>query len=729
VDNIPLKIFISYSHEDEQWKNRLQKYLNVQVQLNRLIIWDDREIRTGEEWNPAIEKAILESDIAILLVSVDFLNSSFIQNQEIPCIQKNNVKIMPLIISPCPWDDFDYISTQQGFTKNNQPLEELNINKELNRIVKELCCFEPLELSLEKENCIDLKYLKNELTEILFWDEIDVDNCVLADNKTTIDVVLRQIWNGNRRLIDKLIGMGKWFDNKPKSSECIGGKDIFNDWNKNNIKTIIFYIPSSTVTRIRKKLVRKISTKTISEKIESYILSQTNMIIYNLDNENYEIENIFDIKALKNELNKNRKDSNKIFFIGLKYDLSSKEIDIYINNIPISERNGMIFGNSKILKHKLKKGIMGISIDENITIEFFNTNEFSSKDIDLKNIDFEGDSIKLDYTNSSLILESKEEKSLSFSRERKGIVDEERIDSSSIVKITRVNMNSFFVPKKIGLKSVNLLLLKKDGQNIIAGGQYHSGLRSCNVVAELIIDFKKESICVKNHSNTQLYFSNYKDFWRLEEFSLPNSSNYSSGIYTDILSSMGVLNNANDGLTDIKTLNVESTLIIEKGDKHTFNINEIEFNDSNVSFDKYGVLIQYSSFCIGKFKKEFALHRTAYVMSNNGTIIDCFVSQSSQGVFKYGSRVFDNSSSILGILISSQPIYIRYIQNGLEIDVTNWVTIGYIVKILASSKEYILETTDNTKKIIKRDEMKDLEIEVISNNLNKPLITFSLEFD
>ena len=136
---MPPKIFISYSHADEVWKDRLHKYLNVQVRLNRLTVWEDRQIRTGEEWNPAIEKAILESDIAVLLVTIDFLNSDFIQNQEIPFIQKNNLKIMPIIISPCAWDDFEYISKQQGFTKNNQPLEELNINRELNRIVKELC--------------------------------------------------------------------------------------------------------------------------------------------------------------------------------------------------------------------------------------------------------------------------------------------------------------------------------------------------------------------------------------------------------------------------------------------------------------------------------------------------------------------------------------------------------------------------------------------------------------
>jgi len=163
---MPPKIFISYNHADEEWKDKLQKFLNVQIRLNRLIVWEDRQIKTGDEWNPTIKKAIVESEIAILLVSVNFLNSDFIQNQEIPFIQDNNLKIMPIIISPCPWEEFEYISKQQGFTKNNQPLEELNVNIELNRIANELCRFNLVNRVAKKES-IDLKkLLKNYLQNI-----------------------------------------------------------------------------------------------------------------------------------------------------------------------------------------------------------------------------------------------------------------------------------------------------------------------------------------------------------------------------------------------------------------------------------------------------------------------------------------------------------------------------------------------------------------------------------
>jgi hypothetical protein len=585
--------------------------------------------------------------------------------------------------------------------------------------------------------------------EILFLDEIDVGNCILSDNKTTMDTILRQIWDGSRSLIDKLILMGRWFDDELEGNQCGGVKDILNDWNKNNIKTFIIYVPRSTAKTIRKKLSKKISTKIIAGKIESYLSSQSrrnvkDMAVYSLDDENYEIGNIFDIEVLRDELDKSTKGSDKIFFIGLKYDLSSREVNVYLNNIPIAEESGLILGNSKILKHKLKKGIMEISVDEDVTIEFFDTNVFTSRDDDigddLKDIDFERDSIdiNLEYA-SSLRLESKREKSLTFSTEGGIEVDEEEfiaesedediVDNSSILKKTKVNMDSFFIPKNRELKGVNLLLLEKDGENIIAGGQYHSGLSSCNILAELIIDFNQESMRIKNHSNDKLSFSNYTDFWKLEEFSTVASSNYNAGIYTELLSPItSAVNNNIDGLTEVGNLNVESTLIIEKGDEHTFEINQIEFNDSNVSFDKSGVLIRYSSFCIAEFEKEFALHRTAYRMSGSGTMIDCFVSQPSKGVFEYGGRVYDDSTSILGVLISSKPIYFRHTRTGLEIDATALVARGYTVQISASSNKYPLKDKYNAKKILKKNEMKNVEIEVINRSLNKPLIEFSLEF-
>ena len=138
-------IFISYSHQDEKWKDWLRRHLDVEVKQNRLEVWDDRKIRTGLEYHPEIDKAIMEADIAILLISSHFLTSDFILKQEITHIleekKRRGLILYPLIISFCNWENINWIEPIQGVTKNNQPLEgraDSQINQEFTSLIKKL---------------------------------------------------------------------------------------------------------------------------------------------------------------------------------------------------------------------------------------------------------------------------------------------------------------------------------------------------------------------------------------------------------------------------------------------------------------------------------------------------------------------------------------------------------------------------------------------------------------
>ena len=51
----PPTVFLSYSHQDESWKDRISSHLRV---LGDLDVWDDRQISLGADWYPAIEAAI-----------------------------------------------------------------------------------------------------------------------------------------------------------------------------------------------------------------------------------------------------------------------------------------------------------------------------------------------------------------------------------------------------------------------------------------------------------------------------------------------------------------------------------------------------------------------------------------------------------------------------------------------------------------------------------------------
>lgn len=43
-------VFISYSHKDEEWKDRLVTHLSVLERAGLLDVWDDRRIEAGADW-------------------------------------------------------------------------------------------------------------------------------------------------------------------------------------------------------------------------------------------------------------------------------------------------------------------------------------------------------------------------------------------------------------------------------------------------------------------------------------------------------------------------------------------------------------------------------------------------------------------------------------------------------------------------------------------------------
>jgi len=72
------QIFISYSHKDEIWKDRLLSHLRVLEVEGHYSLWDDRQIGIGSQWFKEIKTAIDNADIAILLVTADFLTSQIL---------------------------------------------------------------------------------------------------------------------------------------------------------------------------------------------------------------------------------------------------------------------------------------------------------------------------------------------------------------------------------------------------------------------------------------------------------------------------------------------------------------------------------------------------------------------------------------------------------------------------------------------------------------------------
>ncbi|HXF41542.1 MAG TPA: TIR domain-containing protein [Blastocatellia bacterium] len=120
----PLKIFISYSHKDETFKDELVTMLAGLQRRGIVDAWQDRRIEAGDEWNKSIQDAMNDCDLALLLVSPDYLASRFIQEAEQPKLlqrrQEMQLRVIPLIVRPCTWQSEPVLKDLQALPRDNK---------------------------------------------------------------------------------------------------------------------------------------------------------------------------------------------------------------------------------------------------------------------------------------------------------------------------------------------------------------------------------------------------------------------------------------------------------------------------------------------------------------------------------------------------------------------------------------------------------------------------------
>ncbi|HSS47550.1 MAG TPA: toll/interleukin-1 receptor domain-containing protein, partial [Thermoanaerobaculia bacterium] len=138
-------VFLSYSHKDEVWKDRLRTHLAVLEPHGNVDPWDDRLIEGGADWFEEIQKVMAGASIAVLLVSADFLTSKFIQGVEVPRLlqrrRTEGVPVIPVIVRSCAWDEVPWLKMIHARPKDGRALASFagdETEQELTKITKEI---------------------------------------------------------------------------------------------------------------------------------------------------------------------------------------------------------------------------------------------------------------------------------------------------------------------------------------------------------------------------------------------------------------------------------------------------------------------------------------------------------------------------------------------------------------------------------------------------------------
>jgi hypothetical protein len=113
---MPLEVFYSYSHKDENLRYELEKHLAVLRRQGLIVDWHDRRISAGDEWRGEIDAHVRSAHIILLLISADFLASDYCYDVEMKLAldrhEKHAAIVIPIILRPVEWSGAPFAKLQ-----------------------------------------------------------------------------------------------------------------------------------------------------------------------------------------------------------------------------------------------------------------------------------------------------------------------------------------------------------------------------------------------------------------------------------------------------------------------------------------------------------------------------------------------------------------------------------------------------------------------------------------
>src|SRR6266436_6360055 len=122
-----IRIFYSYSHEDERLRKKLETHLALLQQEGLITAWHDRDISAGAEWEREINTHLNTAQIILLLISASFLASPYCSGIEMKRAMERHgageARVIPIILRPVLWKEAPF-SHLQALPTNGVPVTD-----------------------------------------------------------------------------------------------------------------------------------------------------------------------------------------------------------------------------------------------------------------------------------------------------------------------------------------------------------------------------------------------------------------------------------------------------------------------------------------------------------------------------------------------------------------------------------------------------------------------------
>lgn len=144
-----VKVFFSYSHKDDRIKENLDIHFSTLKRLEKIEVWHDRQLTGGQDWDATIKKELQEADVILLMISANFVASTYIWEVELKQAlerhERGEAVVIPIFGKSCDFSGLPFAGLQ-GYPRDakfiskqtNKDAAYTEVAKEVRRDVEAL---------------------------------------------------------------------------------------------------------------------------------------------------------------------------------------------------------------------------------------------------------------------------------------------------------------------------------------------------------------------------------------------------------------------------------------------------------------------------------------------------------------------------------------------------------------------------------------------------------------